>query len=154
MGLEQSGPFLLGGNMLIIMPARKQEAKEEQTERKTATTSADEMREEIMRQTVKYYGTPPKVVKGADVKGHGEKFDWAIVQNRPKDWRFMEESRKVLSNLPETWTAYADNEGGRLAIIEMEYKELMNAQGAEARSKELVHLASACLHLWRLYNVQ
>ena len=140
--------------MLIIMPAHKQEAKAEQTAHKSAMTTADEMREEIMRETKQYYGNAPKVVKGEEVKGHGDKFDWAIVQKKPKDWRFMKESGEVLANLPETWTAYADNEGGRLAIIEMEYKELMNAQGAEARSKELVHLASACLHLWRLYNVQ
>lgn len=140
--------------MLIILPAHKHEAKAEQPAHKSVATTADEMREEIMAQTKQYYGNVPKVVKGEDVKGHGEKFDWAIVQKKPKDWRFMKESGEVLANLPETWTAYADNEGGRLAIIEMEYKELMNAQGAEARSKELVHLASACLHLWRLYNVQ
>ena len=137
--------------MLIIMPARKQEAKAEEPAQKS---SAEAMRKEIASQTRQYYCTPPKVVKGADVKSHADKFDWALVQEKPKDWRFMEESRQVLSNLPETWTAYSQDEGGRLGIIQMEYKELMDAHVKEARSKELVHLASACLHLWRLYNVQ
>lgn len=137
--------------MLIIMPARRQETKTEEPARKTAMTSADEMREEIMRQTKQYYGNVPKVVKGADVKGHENKFDWAIVQNKPRDWKFMEESALTLNNLPETWTAYSTDEGGRMGIIKMEYGELMNAQTKEEKMHELVHVASACLHLWRLY---
>ena len=136
--------------MLIIMPARKQEAKAE-TAHKEAMTSADEMREEIMRQTKQYYGNTPKVVKGADIKGHEKKFDWAIVQNKPRDWKFMEESALTLSNLPETWTAYSTDEGGRMGIIDMEYGELKKAQTKEEKMHELVHVASACLHLWRLY---
>lgn len=137
--------------MLIIMPAHKQEAKAEQTAHKSAMTTADEMREEIMRETKQYYGNAPKVVKGEDVKGHGEKFDWAIVQNKPRDWKFMEQSALTLNSLPETWTAYPSDEGGRMGIIQMEYGELMKAQTKEEKMHELVHVASACLHLWRLY---
>lgn len=99
-----------------------------------------------------YYGSTPKVVHGTDIKGHEQTFDWALVQKKPRDWEFMQQSGDVLRNLPETWTAYPDNEGGRLSIIEMEFRELMNAKGTEAREHELVHLASACLHLWRLYE--
>ena len=137
--------------MLIIMPARKQEAETQQPARKEAMTSADEMREEIMRGTRQYYGNAPKVVKGADVKGHEKKFDWAIVQNKPRDWKFMEQSAMTLNQLPETWTAYSSDEGGRMGIIQMEYGELMKAQTKEEKMHELVHVASACLHLWRLY---
>ena len=136
--------------MLIIMPARKQEAKAEPA-RKEAMTSADEMRRAIVAQTKKYYGTPPKVVKGEDVKGHEQKFDWALVQQKPRDWKFMEESALTLNSLPETWTAYSSDEGGRMGIIQMEYGELMKAQTKEEKMHELVHVASACLHLWRLY---
>ena len=99
-----------------------------------------------------YYGNAPKVVHGKDLKGHEDKFDWALVQSKPKDWEFMKQSGDVLRNLPETWTAYPDNEGGRRAIIEMEFKEFMNAKTTEEREHELVHLASACLHLWRMYE--
>lgn len=136
--------------MLIIIPAKKQEAKAEPV-RKEAMTTADEMRKEILAQTKKYYGTPPKVVRGADVKGHEGKFDWALVQGKPRDWQFMEESRKTLQNLLETWTAYSSDEGGRMGIIDMEYGELKKAQTKEEKMHELVHVASACLHLWRLY---
>ena len=137
--------------MLIIMPAHKQEAKAEQPAHKSAMTTADEMRKEIMRETQQYYGNTPKVVKGANIKGHENKFDWAIVQNKPRDWKFMEQSALTLNTLPETWTAYPDNEGGRMSIIDMEYNELKQAKTKEQKMHELVHVASACLHLWRLY---
>lgn len=137
--------------MLIIMPGHYQAHKIEETAHKEAMTSADEMREEIMRQTKQYYGNTPKVVKGADIKGHEKKFDWAIVQNKPRDWKFMEQSAQTLNQLPETWTAYPSDEGGRMGIIDMEYGELKKAQTKEEKMHELVHVASACLHLWRLY---
>ena len=136
--------------MLIFIPAQKQEAKAEPV-RKEAMTSADEMRKEITAQTNKYYGTPPKVVRGADVKGHENKFDWALVQGKPRDWKFMEQSALTLNQLPETWTAYSSDEGGRMGIIDMEYGELKSAKTKEEKMHELVHVASACLHLWRLY---
>ena len=101
--------------------------------------------------TQSYYRTPPKVVHGKDVKGHEDKFDWALVQSKPKDWEFMRQSGEVLRNLPETWTAYASDEGGRMGIIDMEYGELKQAKTKQEKMHELVHVASACLHLWRLY---
>ena len=132
--------------MLIIMPGHRQAHNVEEP-----MPTADEMREQTLKQVKKYYGTPPKVVRGADVKGHENKFDWAIVQNRPRDWKFMEQSALTLNKLPETWTAYTSDEGGRMGIIDMEYGELKKAQTKEEKMHELVHVASACLHLWRLY---
>lgn len=70
----------------------------------------------------------------------------------PKDWPFMEQSGEVLNDLPKTWRAYPDNEAGRMNIVTMEYNELVKAQTPTDKMHELVHLASACLHLWRLYH--
>lgn len=70
----------------------------------------------------------------------------------PKDWAFMEQSGQVLRNLPATWKAYPDTEEGRMGIVKMEYGELLKAQTTKEKMHELMHLASACLHLWRLYN--
>lgn len=80
--------------------------------------------------------------------GQEQKVAW----QKPKDWAYMEQSGKVLKDLPETWKAYAQDEAGRMAIIKMEYAELMKAQTPEEISHELVHLGSATLHLWRLLN--
>ena len=83
-----------------------------------------------------------------------EKKEWT--KDKPKDWAFMEQSGKVLKSLPATWMQYPDTPEGMTKIIEMEYGEVMAAWkdqlGTEAVSHELVHLASACLHLWRRLN--
>lgn len=70
-------------------------------------------------------------------------------KEKPKDYVFMEESERVLKNKPITWKAYPNTEDGAMKIIEMEYKELMESKD---KSHELVHLASACLLLWRKMN--
>jgi len=132
--------------MLIILPGHYQAHKVEEP-----MPTADEMREQTLKQVKQYYGNTPKVVHGADVKGHENKFDWAIVQKKPQDWEFMAQSAKTLANLPETWTAYSSDEGGRMGILQMEYTEFLNANTKEEKMHELVHVASACLHLWRLY---
>lgn len=72
-------------------------------------------------------------------------------REKPADYAFMEESEKVLNDIPDTWKAYPQTIDGAMNIISMEYKELQNAKD---KSHELVHLASACLHLWRMLNVQ
>lgn len=81
---------------------------------------------------------------------------YLILRNNEKkelaDWPFMEQSEKVLTNLPDTWRAYPDNEQGRMSIVNMEYNEFMKSESEEDKMHELVHLASACLHLWRLYH--
>ena len=136
--------------MLIIFP-RQQAHEAKEIAHKESMPTADAMREQTLKQVKQHYGNTPKVVHGTDVKGHENKFDWAIVQKKPRDWEFMAQSAKTLANLPETWTAYASDEGGRMGIIQMEYGELMKAQTKEEKMRELVHVASACLHLWRLY---
>lgn len=84
----------------------------------------------------------------AEGKSSAPKSEW----KKPKDWAYMEQSGKVLRSLPDTWKAYAQDEAGRMAIIKMEYAELLNAKTPEEISHELVHLGSATLHLWRLIN--
>lgn len=83
-----------------------------------------------------------------------EKKEWT--KDKPKDWAFMEQSGETLKHLPATWMRYPDTPEGMVQIIEMEYGEVMAAwkdgMGDEAVSHELVHLASACLHLWRRLN--
>ena len=83
----------------------------------------------------------------AETKGSA-KAEW----KKPKDWEYMKKSGEVLRDLPDTWKAYAQDEAGRMAIIKMEYAELLNAKTPEEISHELVHLGSATLHLWRLIN--
>ena len=77
--------------------------------------------------------------------------DW----EKPKDWPFMEDSGKVLDNIPNTWKQYPNDEAVRVKIIDMEYLEFKQAKTKDAMKHELVHLASACLYLWRkLSNVE
>lgn len=83
-----------------------------------------------------------------------EKEEWT--KDKPKDWEFMVQSGNTLKNLPPTWMSYPDTPEGMVGIIAMECGEVMAAwkekMGAEAVSHELVHLASACLHMWRRLN--
>lgn len=71
---------------------------------------------------------------------------------RPDDWPFMEQSEKVLANIPDTWKQYPADEAGMMGIINMEHCELKRASTDEDKMHELVHLASACLHMWRMLN--
>ena len=71
---------------------------------------------------------------------------------KPVDWPFMEQSEKVLSDLPTTWKAYPNTEPGMVGIIDMEYAEFKKMESREDKMHELVHLASACLHYWRHLN--
>lgn len=72
-------------------------------------------------------------------------------QAKPQDWPFMEQSGKVLENHPATWDAYPDTEEGMIGILKMEYGEFAKATTVKDRMHELVHVASACLLLWRYY---
>lgn len=70
--------------------------------------------------------------------------------NKSKDWPFMEASIKTLENTPDTWKQYPNTEAGAMAIVKMEFNELTAAASSvPATKQELVHLASACLHMWR-----
>ena len=77
----------------------------------------------------------------------------ASEDDKPADWPFMEQSGEVLADIPATWKQYPDTIAGRMQIIDMEYCELQNAKakGGDV-SKELVHLGSAALYLWRMIN--
>jgi len=72
---------------------------------------------------------------------------------KPADWPYMELSGEILKNPPMTWKVYPDTKEGLSSVIDMEYQEL---KGAMNRSKddimrELVHLGTATLALWRKY---
>ena len=69
------------------------------------------------------------------------------------DRKFMDCCEEVLSDIPDTWKEYPDTKTGRMGIVDMEYLELRAVKTNEEMKHELVHLASACLHLWRLLNV-
>lgn len=75
-----------------------------------------------------------------------------ITFEKPKDWAFMKQSGNVLKNYPATWMSYPNTVEGVRGIIEMEYNEYRNAESYQDISHELVHLASACLLLWRKLN--
>lgn len=72
-------------------------------------------------------------------------------QAKPRDWEFMARSKETLERHPDTWGAYPDTAEGAMRIIDMEYGELRKAPDG-AKSQELVHLATACLLLWRRLN--
>lgn len=72
--------------------------------------------------------------------------------DKPKDWKFMEQSGEVLANIPDTWKAYPHDTQGMKDIVCMEYHEFKKAESEKEMSHELVHLASACLYLWRHLN--
>lgn len=75
-----------------------------------------------------------------------------ITIEKPKDWAFMKQSDEVLREHPATWMAYPNTEAGAKSIIDMEYCEYKGARTLEEYNRELVHLASACLLLWRKLN--
>lgn len=53
-----------------------------------------------------------------------------------------------MENPPHTWAAYHDKPGGMMSIVEMEYRELMEAKTEGVHSaieKELTDLAAACM---------
>lgn len=75
-----------------------------------------------------------------------------ITFEKPKDWAFMKQSGNVLKNYPATWMSYPNTIEGAKGIIDMEYNEYKNAASYQDISHELVHLASACLLLWRKLN--
>lgn len=83
-----------------------------------------------------------------------EDMEWENVASKakPADWEFMKQSGEVLKELPATWKQYPATEEGMMDIIVMEFGELSKATTKEQKAHELVHLASACLHLWRHYH--
>ncbi len=97
---------------------------------------------------------PVKVAQMAAKEKNGKEVQEKKMLALPDDWPFMEESGKILDNMPETWKQYPLNPAGKAAIIDMEYKEMVAAITKEDKKHELVHLASACLNLWRELNAE
>jgi len=74
---------------------------------------------------------------------------------KPSDWKYMEQSGEILKNPPKTWSVYPKTKEGLSAVIDMEYRELKGAEAGRPKEeimRELVHLGTATLALWRLYN--
>lgn len=60
----------------------------------------------------------------------------------------MADVQKHMENPPHSWKAYADQPGGALAIVEMEYRELMQAIATGNKADielELFELAAASM---------
>lgn len=65
------------------------------------------------------------------------------------DHPVLHEVREHLADPPATWRAYAGQPNEMMAIIEMEYRELVQAKSSgdtKAIKQELVDLAAACVH--------
>jgi len=101
---------------------------------------------------------PPNTSPAPEEKKNAVKVVWEKKDSsaKPADWAFMEQSGEVLKNLPDTWKKYPKNDAGMIAIIGMEYNEFQQTvtenKPREDKMRELVHLASACLHYWRHLN--
>lgn len=75
---------------------------------------------------------------------------------KPEDWPYMAQSGEILRYPPQTWKVYPDDKDGGWAIIEMEFHELMNSKNMTKPDimRELVHLGTATLALWRKYAAE
>lgn len=62
------------------------------------------------------------------------------------DKEFMIECSKVDENRPQTWAKYGND---FTSIVTMEYNELMKPLGKEQKIREVYHLSTALLNLWR-----
>lgn len=135
---------IVSTNSLITKPAPSPEVSE-----KVMTKEEHQRKVEALIEKVK-----AEAYEEAKMHFDAEKEEWT--KDKPKDWEFMVQSGKTLKNLPPTWMSYPDTLEGMVGIIAMECGEVMAAwkekMGTEAVSHELVHLASACLHMWRRLN--
>lgn len=68
---------------------------------------------------------------------------------------FCDKVKQVACKPPETWAKYKADADGVNDIISMEYKELQKAytdDDADDYEENLIHLAAACLHAWRVHH--
>ena len=86
----------------------------------------------------------PRIVIGSDKEKDHDGYRYADHEHDTA----MGNVHERIKNPPHTWEAYHDKPGGLMAIVEMEYKELM-AEKAESSKhgieKELTDLAAACI---------
>jgi len=134
----------------LINYCKKEDMLSDEEHQKKVDDFADQVRKETLKPIIEHLGKATKEVAYYNTDSKQMSF------SKPKDWAFMQQSGEVLKNIPATWMQYPNTVDGMVKIIEMEYGEAMAAVkdqlGAEAVSHELVHLASACLHLWRRLN--
>ena len=77
-----------------------------------------------------------------------------IYGNSP-DRDYMEQCAQVDKVPPPTWEKYdMTSPAGVKKVIEMEYKELMNAATEAETTENIYHLSVALLRLWRLHNAK
>ena len=135
---------IVSTNSIIAKPAPSSEVSEKVMTKYEHQQKVDELIDKVRKEAY----------ESAKMHFDAEKQEWT--KEKPKDWAFMQQSGEVLKNIPATWMQYPNTVDGMVKIIEMEYGEAMAAVkdqlGTEAVSHELVHLASACLHLWRRLN--
>ena len=135
---------IVSTDSIITKPTTSSEVSEKVMTKEEHQRKVDELIDKVRKEAY----------ESAKMHFDAEKQEWT--KDKPKDWAFMQQSGEVLKNLPATWMQYPNTPEGMTKIIEMEYGEVMAAWkdklGTEAVSHELVHLASACLHLWRRLN--
>jgi len=135
---------IVSTNSITAKPAPSSEVSEKVMTKYEHQQKVDELIDKVRKEAY----------ESAKMHFDAEKQEWT--KEKPKDWAFMQQSGEVLKNIPATWMQYPNTVDGMVKIIEMEYGEVMAAVkdqlGTEAVSHELVHLASACLHLWRRLN--
>lgn len=135
---------IVSTNSIITKPATSSEVSKKVMTKEEHQKKVDELIDKVRKEAY----------ESAKMHFDAEKKEWT--KDKPKDWAFMEQSGKVLKDYPATWMQYPNTVEGVRAIVEMEYGEVMAAcrdqLGAEAVSHELVHLASACLLMWRKLN--
>lgn len=86
----------------------------------------------------------PRVVIGSHEDKHHDDYH---LRDHEHD-SIMGNVHERISNPPHTWAAHYDKPGGMMAIVEMEYKELMDRKESGAKAgieKELTDLAAACI---------
>lgn len=69
------------------------------------------------------------------------------------DADYMRNCREVDHDPPATWEKYdLTTPAGVRKVIEMEYRELMDAKIPETTEENVYHLSVALLRLWRLHH--
>lgn len=63
---------------------------------------------------------------------------------------FIQEASKVASNPPETWKRYPATTQGALAILDMEFKEMLQAKTETEKAHELIHVMAAAMHMYSM----
>lgn len=82
--------------------------------------------------------TTEKIEKGAELVSKG--------------YDMYKKSLYISEHWPETWYKYPKDLIGAKSILDMEVKELMNAETKSEVKQELTHVAAAAMNLWRMMD--